>query len=426
MSTVGEDPRPGVARRPAFALAVGSAVLFVVLAVLLVPWDWIPGGKLVPASASDVFTPSEIARAEQFSKARRYLGWASYFLSLLLAVLLGFTRLGAALVRRLTGSIRWWIAVPLGALALLLLGRLVTFPFSVAIQNRELDYGLSNQAWGSWAVDYAKSFLVAWVLTSLLLLVVVGAARRSPRYWFAWAGALVAALTVVASFVYPVVVEPLFNRFTPMAEGTFKASILELADREGVEIDDVLVSDASRRTTTLNAYVSGFGGTRRVVVYDNLLKELTPAEARVVIAHELAHAKHNDVVVGTLLGAVGGVFGISLLALLLDSDFARRRSGASGPGDPAAVAVILALAAVAGFFVSPVENTVSRAIEARADGESIRVTDEGGVFIDMQHELAVHSLSDPTPPRLSQLWFGSHPTVLQRAGIPAALEEASR
>ena len=88
--------------------------------------------------------------------------------------------------------------------------------------------------------------------------------------------------------------------------------------------------------------------------------------------------------------------------------------------------MILALVAVGGFFVSPVENTVSRAIEARADRESIKVTDEGGVFIDMQHELAVHSLSDPTPPRLSQFWFGSHPTVLQRAGIPAALEEASR
>ncbi len=357
---------------------------------------------------------------------RRYLGWSSYFLSLLFAVLLGFTHLGAALVRRLTGSIRWWIAVPLGALALLLLGRLVTLPFSVAIQRRELDYGLTNQAWGSWAVDCLKSFLVAWVLTSLLLLVVVGAARRSPNHWFAWAGGLVAALTVVASFVYPVVVEPLFNKFTPMAAGAFKSSILELADEEGVEIDDVLVSDASRRTTTLNAYVSGFGGTRRVVVFDNLLKELTPAEARVVIAHELAHAKHHDVAVGTLLGAVGGVFGVSLLALLLDLDFVRRRSASSGPGDPGAVAVILALVAVGGFVASPVENTVSRAIEARADRDSIKVTDEGGVFIDMQHELAVHSLSDPTPPRLSQLWFGSHPTVLQRAGIPAALEEASR
>ena len=118
--------------------------------------------------------------------------------------------------------------------------------------------------------------------------------------------------------------------------------------------------------------------------------------------------------------------GVSLLGLLLDSRFVRRQSGTSGPGDPAAVAVILALVAVGVFFVSPVENTVSRAIEARADRESIKVTDEGSVFIEMQHELAVHSLSDPTPPRLSQLWFGSHPTVLQRAGIPGALEEVSR
>jgi STE24 endopeptidase len=267
---------------------------------------------------------------------------------------------------------------------------------------------------------------VSWVATSLALLVLVGISRRSPRWWFAWAGAVALVLSLAGSFLYPVLVEPLFNRFEPMSAGPFKASVLRLADREGVQVDDVLVADASRRTTTLNAYVSGFGGTRRVVVYDNLLEELTPAQARVVIAHELGHAKNRDVVTGTALAGVGAVAGVALLALLLDSGRLRRRTGTSGPADPSAVFTVLALVAVGSFMVSPVQNTVSRAFEARADRVSIQATGADATFVQMQRRLALTSLADPSPPWLSQLWFGSHPTVLQRTGLPESLRRAER
>ena len=425
MSAAADRDLVSLARRPAAITAVVAALAFVVLAAVLVPWDWIPGGDLVPVSPSDVFTPGEIERAEAYSTARRYLGWASYSVSLLVALALGFTAWGSRLLRKIAGGTRWWLAVPLGVLTLLVLGRVATLPFSVAIHDIGLDYGLTNQPWDAWAIDVAKSQLVSVVLMSLLALVVVGTARFSPRHWFAWGSAAAAVVTFGASFLYPVVVEPLFNNFTPMEAGNFKSSVFELARSEGVQIDDVLVSDASQRTTTLNAYVSGLGNTRRVVVYDNLLNDLTPDEARVVIAHELVHAKNNDVLLGTTLGAIGSVFGISVLALLLDSRRMRRRSAIRGPADPSAVALVLALIAVGTLLGSPIQNTTSRAIEARADRDSIAATGEERVFSEMQHQLAVTSLSDPTPPRLSQFWFGSHPTVLQRVGMPASLEEAS-
>ncbi len=211
-----------------------------------------------------------------------------------------------------------------------------------------------------------------------------------------------------------------------MGEGTFKASVLRLAEREGVPVDDVLVADASRRTTTLNAYVSGLGTTRRVVVYDTLLDGLTPAQARSVIAHELAHAKQQDVLLGTSLGALGGVLGVGLLALLLDSDRFRRRAGAGGPADPAVAALVLAAVAVGGLASSPVSNAVSRAVEARADRVALETTRDDGAFVGMQRRLALAAVRDPSPPAWSQLWFGSHPTVLQRAGLPASLERAGR
>lgn len=417
--------RRGLARGAAVTTIVLSAVVVGVLALALVPWQWVPGGRLVPEPADALFTPAQVARAERYSGLQRALGWTSYFLSLGVLLVLGLTAHGSRLVRRVSPR-RWWLAVPVGAGAVLLVQRLLTLPFSIGAHGVDLHFGISRQAWGAWSVDVLKGLLVSWAVTSLMLLVLVGCARRSPRWWFAWAGGLALLLSVAGSFLYPVVVEPVFNHFTPMRPGPFKQSILRLADSEGVHIDDVLVADASRRTTTLNAYVSGFGSTRRVVVYDNLLRDLSPAQARVVIAHELGHAKHDDVLLGTVLGALGSVGAVAALALLLDSDRVRRRTGVAGPADPSVVVTVLALAALGGFLVSPLQNSVSRAIEARADRTSLEATHAGTTFVRMQRQLALTSLSDPTPPALSQFWWGSHPTVLQRAGLPQSLRAAAR
>ena len=414
----------GIDRRAAWVAAGLSAAVFAVLAVVLVPWDWVPGGTLTPAEVSDVFTAEQVARAEAYANTQRYLGWASYAVSLVVSALLGFTPLGARLVRRVVRARRVWLAVPLAVLVVLLVGRLVTLPFSVVTQQRRLDFGLTDQAWPAWAVDVGKSLLVSWVLTSLLLVVVIALMRWSPRRWFLWAGGSAAGLVFAGSFLYPVAVDPVFNEFTPLEDGPLRSAVVSIAEEEGVEVDAVLVSDASRRTNTYNAYVSGLGNTRRVVLYDNLVEEVPVDQASVIVAHELAHAKHDDVLVGTAMGAAGALLGVSLLALVLDSSRVRRRAGISSPAEAAAVPLILALGAVAMLLASPVENSISRAIEVRADRTSLAATGESDTFIGMQRELALASLNDPTPPAWSQFWFGSHPTVLQRVGLPASLEAA--
>jgi STE24 endopeptidase len=222
------------------------------------------------------------------------------------------------------------------------------------------------------------------------------------------AGGLLAGFVVVGSLVYPVLVEPLFNSFTPLPDGPLRTEILGLADEEGVAVDDVLVADASRRTTTINAYVSGFGSTRRVVVYDNLVDGLDRQETLSVVAHELAHAKHQDVLVGTALGAAGAALGDGLLGLLLPA----RRGG--GVADPRHVPRVLALVALAAVLAAPVQNGISRRIETRADVDALRVTEDPGAFVALQQELARRSAADLTPPAWSQWWFGSHPTTMLR------------
>jgi STE24 endopeptidase len=307
----------------------------------------------------------------------------------------------------------WWFRVLLAVALVQLAVRVVTLPFAVLLRRRLLEYGLTEQSWAGFASDQVRGQAVGIVTLALGLVVLVGCARRWPRAWPAVAAGLLAVLVLLASFVYPVVVEPLFNSFEPLPDGSLRTQILRLADREGVRVDDVLVADASRRTTTLNAYVSGFGGTRRVVVYDNLVESLPEDEALSVVAHELAHARHNDVVTGSLLGAAGAVLGVGLLALLLGTGRLGRRSMA----EPAVVPLVLALLAIGSLLASPVQNTISRQIETRADVDALRAAPNPEAFAAMQRQLALRSLADPTPPAWSQFWFGSHPTTLTRIAI---------
>lgn len=393
-------------RRVAAAVTLVGATVFAFLAWWLVPWD--PVGRPVePAAVTDVFTAAQVARAEAYSSWARGWGWGSLAVSLAVAGWLGFTSAGERLVTRLPGP-RWLIVV-LAVAACQLIGRLLTLPFAVAHHRLRLDVGLTNQAWPAWVRDLAVSQAVVIVSTSLGLLLVVGAAARWRRAWPAVAGIGLAGLVLLVSFGYPLLVEPLFNRFTPLPEGSLRTSILALADEEGVDVDEVLVADASRRTTTLNAYVSGFGSTRRVVVYDNLVDDTPEPETLSVVAHELAHARHDDVLTGSLLGAAGALIGAGVLGLLMG----RGRAVA----DPRQVPRVLALLALGALVASPVQSTISRTIETRADVDALVATGDPDAFVEVQRQLALRSLADPTPPAWSQFWFGSHPTTLERIGV---------
>jgi STE24 endopeptidase len=392
----------------AAVVAVVGALVFVVIAALLVPWDPIPGGPLHPPPASSVFSGEQLRHAEDYAGTQRLLGWGSLVVSLVVACALGLGPAGARLVDRVGGP--WWWRVVVAVVALAVAGRLATLPFSIVLRHRALDFGLTNQAWGAYAVDLAKGLVVNTVAMSIALVVLVGVARRWPRAWPAAAGLLLGGLVMLGSFVYPLLVEPLFNHFEPLPDGPLRSQVLALADEEGVHVDDVLVADASRRTTTLNAYVSGFGSSRRVVVYDNLVDDADDPEVLSVVAHELGHARHDDVLTGSLLGAAGALLGVGLLALL-----AGRTAG--GVADPRNVPRVLALLAIATLLASPVENGISRRIETRADVDALETTGDPAAFVELQKELALRSLADPTPYAWSQFWFGSHPTTMQRIAL---------
>jgi STE24 endopeptidase len=405
-------------RRWALVTLVVAAAGFVVIAAWRIPWHPVPGGTPPAVAAHEVFTPAQIARANAYSDPARHLAWASLAVSLVVTLVLGLTPLGARLVAHLRGW--WWVRVLLAVLMLAVLGRLATLPFAIVGHHRSVQYGLSDEDWGPWAVDQVKGLLLSVLIAGLLLLILIGCARRWRRAWPAVAGVLLGGLVMLASFVYPVVVEPAFNHFTPLPDGPLRTQILQVAAAEHVHLDDVLVADASRRTTTLNAYVSGFGSTRRVVLYDNVVRDLPRDQVLSIVAHELGHASHDDVLTGSVLAAFGTTAGIALLALVLP--LVRRRPEALR--DPTVVPLVLALVAIGTLLSSPVNNGLSRLIETRADVASLQTTRDPAAFIAMQRELALHSLSDQGP-AWSHVWFGSHPTTLQRIAIAEQLGRRS-
>jgi STE24 endopeptidase len=347
--------------------------------------------------------------------------------SLATVILLALPRVRRAWTGRLRGP--WWVRAALATVVVMIAVRLVTLPFSAAMLWQRRQAGLSHQDWGAWAADLAKQELLDTGIAVVAVVALVGLARRLPRAWPAVAALAAAGLVVVGSLVYPVVVEPVFNTFTPLGasagsvgaredEGTLRRQVLDLAEREGVRVDEILVADASRRTTSLNAYVSGFGATRRVVLYDNLVESMDDREAMAVVAHELAHAKYDDVLVGTLLGAAGAAAVVGVLGLVLGGRGSRQSVAAV-----TTVPVLLAAWMVGTQLVSPLVSGVSRQMEMRADVTAVRATQDPEAFIEMQRILAVRSLADPTPVRWSQFWWGTHPTFAQRVTIAERVGE---
>lgn len=384
-------------RRLSLLIAVVGLAAFVVLAAWLVPCHPYPGGALRVPAASSVFTHDEIARAEDFSRWARVWSRTSLVLSVL--AVLALARGGWS--DRLPGP--WWLRSVLAVAIVEAAVSLATLVPDVLLQQRERQFQLVSQAWGGFAADRVTGLAVTVVEASIAVLAFQLCVRRLPRTWPLLAGGLLAALVLGGSFAYPLLVEPLFNHFTPLPAGSLRTQVLQLAAAEHVHLRDVLVVDASTRTTELNAYVSGFGASRRVVLFDNLLHEPRP-EVLAVVAHELGHARHDDVLTGSLLGASGAFVGIGLIGLVV------RRPGSSVPA-------LLAVYAVASVLSLPVQNVISRQIETRADVAALTTTRDEAAFVALQKQLALSSLQDPTPAAWSQFVFGSHPTVLQRIAV---------
>lgn len=320
-------------------------------------------------------------------------------LVLVLAVFGAFTGLSLGGLGRL-GDAAAWAALVLAAVGV------ATLPLDLwRGLIRERRFGLSVQTLRGWLADRAKAEAVEIVLGAAVWTAAIALVDALPRRWPIAAAAALAFFVLFLSFVAPVVLEPLFNRFRPLDDERLAAELRALADRAGVPVRDVLVADASRRTTRTNAYVSGLGPTRRVVVWDTLLAEGDEPALKLVVAHELGHRRDRHVVKGTLLGMAGAVVLVVLLWVVL---------GTMTPGDFPKAALLLTGLELVGM---PAISALSRRWERTADRCSLELTGDRGAFVRAHTALARKNLSDLDPPRLAYLMLFSHPTPPERLAL---------
>ncbi len=369
-----------------------------------------------PVNVRSYFSPAQVDRARDFRRPQLALYGATLLIEGGLLVLL--IRRPPA---RLRGPFRRPVIAGMAVGAALSVGLTVaTLPVGAISRQRARDVGLVTQSWTGWAEDVAKSTAIGAVMAGVGAGLFLALQRRFPRRW--WIPGSVAVVTIGAAFLYigPVVLDPVFNRFTPLPAGHTRTEVLDLARRAGVKVGQVYEVDASRRTTGANAYVTGLGSTKRVVIYDNLLRDFKPDEVRLVVAHELGHVHYHDVPRGLLWLALVAPFGVFAIQRLSE------RLAPGEAGTPAVIpAVVLSLALVSGGL-GVISNELSRRVEARADTFSLRLTDEPAPFISMERRLTLNNVSDPDPPGWATWLLGTHPPSIERIGAGVAWERGER
>lgn len=411
-------------RRPGL-LRLGAAAVAAVLVAEAAVWLLRPRDDTidpVAVSERDYFDAAQIERAEDYRGGQRLLFFGTLALEggLLIVLCLGRpqiirSRLDALGRRPMLGAAAAGAALSV-ALAI------VALPTQAVAHERAVDYGLATQGFGAWLTDEGKGAAISAVIAAGGAALLVGLLRRFGRLWWIPGAIAVVAFEVVFAWLAPVVLAPLFNRFDPLPAGQARSDVLELGRRAGVEIGEVYEVDASRRSTSLNAYVSGIGATKRVVLYDNLLDETERPALRSVVAHELAHVEHRDIPRGMLWVAVVAPLGL-LFAGLLGQRLAAR-AGAD-PATPAALPAFALALSLTVFVLTVVSNQLSRDVEASADAFALELTDDPDGLIELQRRLAVTNLSDADPPGWTTLLFGTHPTTVERLGAAVAYRHSA-
>lgn len=398
--------------RRSWAAAAHLAAAAVVVAGVMVQVVRPLAPDLGPAPpATQWFSATHLARVDAYRQPLYALALVAVLLRLAVPCSAAFTALGRRLTDRVVqrvGEDRPARAAAAVVLTVVVATDLVVLPLTFwAGYVHEGEFGFRTQGLAGWGYDWLVAKGSAWLVVVVLVLGGYALARRLGEAWAPVAGLAAAGLTVVLVFGAPLVLQPLVLDTEPVPPGPLRTEVERVLEGSGEHVERIVSGDASRRTTKRNASIAGLGATRQVVLYDTLTVNHTPEEVGVVLAHELGHARHSDLLRGTLAGAAGVV----TLAYLL-SGLLRRRAQAGrqrGFTDPRAAPVALAIVVLASAVSVPVQNAASRRAEAAADLAALEITGAPETYLELTSGLARANLSDPAPPRWVLHLWSTHP-----------------
>jgi STE24 endopeptidase len=364
--------------------------------------------------------PGDDQRAVDYARAKEWLAVAEMVVNLALLSAALFSRSSARLrdvSERVSPRFAVSVFAALGTVLTSLLSLPLTFYDGYVVERR---FGLSNQSLWGWLSDWLKGLALGTLLGAPLIQASYWVIRRWPRQWWAVLSALLIPFSVLLANLAPVLIMPLFNKFEPIPDTELEERIKRLASDQGVNVSRVLQMNMSKQTKKANAFFTGVGNTKRIVLGDTLLDEFNRDEVEVVLAHELGHQVHRDLwklIALQLPLTLGSFFAMYKLA----SPTLRRMSGAweiraeEGIEDPASLPLLGLIASSFSLLAGPAVNAViRRAVEHPADAYALEVTKNPGAFIDAMEKLGRMNLSDPDPPRLVKWLFHNHPTLRER------------
>ena len=379
-----------------------------------------------PAAATAAYmatlSPAAHAKATAYTQGGHWLllwGW-------LVTIATCWLILRSGVLPRLIGAIERRrphrnLAALAAAVAFMLLSWIIGLPWSAyADWWREKSYGLTSRSFDGWLGENAISAVMSAVFGGLFLMVLYILIRRTGRAWWAWAGGLAAAFVVFGLVIGPVVIEPIFNRYTPAPASPTRDAVVALAKITGTPSDKIFVYDGSKQSNRYTANVSGLGSSARVAMSDVMFaKGADIAEVRGVVGHEMGHYKRLHVLWFTIFMSLFAVVAFFLVDRLFRP--AARMLGAfdvAGVGDPAGLPVLIAVMATLGLLATPLTQTATRLQEADADRFSLEHAHEPDGLSKALVKTIEYRASSPSD--LEEFLFYDHPSVEHR--VRAAME----
>ncbi len=428
-----------------------TSALLVLLAVALLPWQTASGQAATPSpqvapSATTIsvspstptteykLPPDKLAKAKtlyELAGMLRIVGTIWGFVVLLGVLYLGVMARYRDWAEKASGNrfVQALIVVPLFLMTL----NILNWPLDAYRHSISLQYGLSVQRWGSWFADVLKGeaiviFIFIFALWGLLALI-----RKSPRRWWFYSWLIALPFIVFIIMIAPVVIDPLFNKFEPLDKNHAQLvdAIEKVTQRGGLTIprDRVFLMKASEKVTTLNAYVTGFGPSKRVVVWDTTIQKASTPETLFVYGHEMGHYVLNHILIGLAATAVGLFVGLYLLYRIANWLLPRvqQRWHVREMSDWAALPMLFLILSVLTFFSTPIGSSFSRQLEHNADVYGLEVTH--GINANSQ-EAAAHAfqvlgelgLAYPYPSKFVVFWYYDHPPIADRVRFAHAYD----
>ncbi|MCZ0069729.1 M48 family metallopeptidase [Bacillus sonorensis] len=402
----------------------GACLLYVLYGLFFYWYLFMAGDSSVPealkgtsADPATFMNERELTLTEDYSKIKDFL----FFIRIPFEWFLFFILLIAGLSQKMKHwaehtSKRRVIQIAAYVFGLFLIVTAASLPLDWISYRFSLDYGISTQTTASWIKDQVIDFWISFPLTAGAVIVFYWLMKRHEKRWWLYAWCLTVPVTLFLFFLQPVVIDPLYNDFYPLKNKKLEHDILKLADQADIPANHVYEVNMSEKTNALNAYVTGIGANKRIVLWDTTLNKLDEPEILFIMAHEMGHYVMKHVYIGLagyLLLSLAGLYAVDRLYKWIISRHGRELH-IKGGTDLAALPLLLLLIGVLTFAASPFSNAVSRHQEKAADQYAIELTENKKAAVATFQELSKAGLSEANPPLLVKIFKYGHPTIMER------------